>query len=50
MPFVIEISIHHFQGLSLGYLAFDPINVLKHGLTYITLYPTSEHQKNKFNY
>jgi len=30
-------TIHYFQGLSLDELVFDPTNVKKHGLTYITL-------------
>jgi hypothetical protein len=30
-------TIHCFHGLSLDELGFDPINVNKHGLTYITL-------------
>jgi len=30
-------TIHHFQGLSLDELVFNPTNVFKNGLTYITL-------------
>jgi hypothetical protein len=30
-------TIHHFQGLSLDELVFDPTKVFKNGLTYITL-------------
>ncbi len=30
-------TIHWTQGLTLDYLGFDPINIYKHGLTYITL-------------
>jgi hypothetical protein len=30
-------TIHCFQGLSLDKLVFDPTNVEKHGLTYMTL-------------
>ncbi len=30
--------IHRIQGLTLDYLAFDPTNVYKHGLTYITFF------------
>ncbi len=28
--------IHWMQGLTLDYLAFDPTNIYKHGLTYVT--------------
>jgi hypothetical protein len=31
------IIIHHFQGLSLDELVFDPTNIQKHGLTYTTI-------------
>jgi hypothetical protein len=33
----ITCTIHQAQGLTLDYLTFDPTNVYKHGLTYITL-------------
>jgi len=33
----IACTIHRTQGLTLDYLTFDPTNVYKHGLTYITL-------------
>jgi hypothetical protein len=38
-------TIHRAQGLTLDYLAFDPINVYKHGLTYTTFF----HVKKKEN-
>jgi hypothetical protein len=31
-------TIHQTQGLTLNYLTFDPIDVYKHGLTYITFF------------
>lgn len=30
-------TIHHAQGLTLEYLTFDPVKVIKHSLTYIKL-------------
>jgi hypothetical protein len=40
-------TIHQTQGLSLDYLTFDPTNVYKHGLTYITF---SRVKKKEFFY
>jgi hypothetical protein len=37
VQFVTMRSIHRSQRLSLNELAFDPTNILKHELTYITL-------------
>jgi hypothetical protein len=35
---VATCTIHQTQGLTLDYLAFDPTNVYKHGLTYTTFF------------
>jgi len=34
---VVACIIHQAQGLTLDYLAFDPINIYEHGLTHTTL-------------
>ncbi len=41
---VATYTVHQTQGLTLDYLAFDPTNVYKHGLTYTT----SFHVKKRF--
>jgi len=35
---VVTHTVHQAQGLTLNYLAFDPNNVHKHGLTYTKLF------------
>jgi hypothetical protein len=37
IQFATTRTIHHFQGLSLNELVFDPTNMKKHGLKYTTL-------------
>jgi hypothetical protein len=35
---IVGCTIHHAQGLTLELLAFNPVDVTKHGLTYTTLF------------